>query len=829
MPARTTLGVLLVVSHVGATAAYPCSSDADCQYVGCNDFPCSGGSPTVCVNGYLLAYCKPWGTDSLVCSPDLGPSPCPAPVACPAGTFSGTGKNEAANGACRPCVAGKYSQLSGAVGPSSCTDCVAGKYAAETASTVCTNCDAGKYSGAVADLTCGGTNCFSGCTPSSGASSGTITDGAGNYANNANCWWLLATSPGAEIRISFESVSFDTTTQIVTTYQCSSASCSPQTEIMSESGSLSASNVYTSTTGFLKVTFKADGYGTRSGFTGTWSLVHHGSTACDNCVLGKYSPRAGSSVCTDCVAGKYKAAVADLTCGKARGYYAGCSGCTPSSGASSGTITDGAGNYANNANCWWLLATSPGVEIRISFPWFDTHPWHDYVTIYQCSSASCLPQTPIMSESGSLSASNVYTSTTGFLKVTFTSVHGATPVTHSGFTGTWSLVLHHGSTACDNCVTGKYSPPGESQCTDCVAGKYSLTAGASHCTDCVTGKYSLTAGASQCTDCADAKYSPSFSCETQPTTSATTTSSSTSTYAVRITLSLPMSQSAFTKDKQTAFKSSLAQATGVASEAVVINKIESISSRRHLLVEAIRVETSIMAADTTAAEEIAGRLTADSINRELFKSGLPTASVLYLNPSITSPELSDTNTGSGSDAAVFQSSHTPVLVGGILGLVVLAGLVACFCRWKCNNHSKTTGGGQQLPQMLQMGEHGPPTGLPNGWQACIDQAGNTYYQNQITQQTQLEHPSRSTMDNGVQSESKRLEQAQNDLRMNDHEWMLCVMHDHEWTMCVLHDYECRRLLTGTTWSDLEVSTGVFKQIQEAGETIECSEDQNGRV
>jgi hypothetical protein len=434
-----------------------------------------------------------------------------------------------------------------------------------------------------------------------------------------------------------------------------------------------------------------------------------------------------------------------------------------------------------------------------------------------------------MSESGSLSASNVYTSTTGFLKVTFTSVHGATPVTHSGFTGTWSLVLHHGSTACDNCVTGKYSPPGESQCTDCVAGKYSLTAGASHCTDCVAGKYSLTAGASQCTDCADAKYSPSFSCETQPTTSATTTSSSTSTYAVRITLSLPMSQSAFTKDKQTAFKSSLAQATGVASEAVVINKIESISSRRHLLVEAIRVETSIMAADTTAAEEIAGRLTADSINRELFKSGLPTASVLYLNPSITSPELSDTNTGSGSDAAVFQSSHTPVLVGGILGLVVLAGLVACFCRWKCNNHSKTTGGGQQLPQMLQMGEHGPPTGLPNGWQACIDQAGNTYYQNQITQQTQLEHPSRSTMDNGVQSESKRLEQAQNDLRMNDHEWMLCVMHDHEWTMCVLHDYECRRLLTGTTWSDLEVSTGVFKQIQEAGETIECSEDQNGRV
>ena len=137
-----------------------------------------------------------------------------------------------------------------------------------------------------------------------------------------------------------------------------------------------------------------------------------------------------------------------------------------------------------------------------------------------------------------------------------------------------------------------------------------------------------------------------------------------------------------------------------------------------------------------------------------------------------------------------------------------------------------TGGGQQLTQMLQMGEQGPPTGLPDGWQACIDQAGNTYYQNRITQQTQLEHPARSAMHNGVQS--KRLEQAKSVLRLHGHEWMLCVLHDHEWTMCVLHDYECR-LLTGATWSALEASTGVFKQLQKAGAAIECGEDQNERV
>jgi tRNA A-37 threonylcarbamoyl transferase component Bud32 len=167
-----------------------------------------------------------------------------------------------------------------------------------------------------------------------------------------------------------------------------------------------------------------------------------------------------------------------------------------------------------------------------------------------------------------------------------------------------------------------------------------------------------------------------------------------------------MSPLAFTNEKQTAFKASLAQAAGVASEAVVINKIESISSRRHLLAEAIRVDTSIMAPGQAAAKEMVGKLTADSINRELSKAGLPTATVLEpaaLNPSTTSPELSASNTGTGAvvaEAKVASSSSffsTPVLVGGILGIVFLAGVVACFCHWKCKNHDI------QTPATLEMG------------------------------------------------------------------------------------------------------------------------------
>jgi hypothetical protein len=200
---------------------------------------------------------------------------------------------------------------------------------------------------------------------------------------------------------------------------------------------------------------------------------------------------------------------------------------------------------------------------------------------------------------------------------------------------------------------------------------------------------------------------------TPPTTIGTSTSASTSTHEVRITLSLSMSQSAFTKDKQTDFKASLAQAAGAASVTVVINKIEIISSRRHLLVEAIRIETSIMAAGEAAAQELAGRLTADSINRELAKLGLPPATVLEaakpaLRPSTTTPELSASNTGTGAvvEATVASSSSffsTPVLVGGILGIVFLAGIVACFCRWKCKSRSMAPSHDPQTPATLEMG------------------------------------------------------------------------------------------------------------------------------
>ena len=102
-----------------------------------------------------------------------------------------------------------------------------------------------------------------------------------------------------------------------------------------------------------------------------------------------------------------------------------------------------------------------------------------------------------------------------------------------------------------------------------------------------------------------------------------------------------------------------------------------------------------MAADEGAAEAITGRLTVDIINRELAKAGLPSATVLedaiptLTSSSTSAPELSVSKEENGDIAVASSSSFfsTPVLLGGSLGLVIVLGIVACFCHWKCKKRS----------------------------------------------------------------------------------------------------------------------------------------------
>ena len=152
------LGVILVLSQVGSTTAYACSSygttmyDTKCQnhvngqrcpyghpywynpvcdYDGCNNRPCVGGGNGYCNRtivggvavGFWLSSCRtPYhgnvnivnGGSQCVWTDPYGDSyECPEPAACVAGTYSEDGKNAGGDKACQHCPPGKFQTSTG--------------------------------------------------------------------------------------------------------------------------------------------------------------------------------------------------------------------------------------------------------------------------------------------------------------------------------------------------------------------------------------------------------------------------------------------------------------------------------------------------------------------------------------------------------------------------------------------------------------------------------------------------------------------------------------------------------------------------------------------
>ena len=169
-------------------------------------------------------------------------------------------------------------------------------------------------------------------------------------------------------------------------------------------------------------------------------------------MAGKYS-EAGASTCSNCEAGKYDGggdvqATATVAC-------SGSCACPSPAAALSGSITDGSGSYSNGADCSWVIS-SVGSSISISFSQFETESSSDRVVIYSCSSSdgatSCKSSSELASLSGrSISSSRSWTSTTGYMRVRFTSSLYSSSVTYAGFVGNWNT-----DTTCSLCPAGKY-------------------------------------------------------------------------------------------------------------------------------------------------------------------------------------------------------------------------------------------------------------------------------------------------------------------------------------------------------------------------------------
>ena len=174
-------------------------------------------------------------------------------------------------------------------------------------------------------------------------------------------------------------------------------------------------------------------------------------------MAGQYS-EAGASTCSNCEAGKYDDGGSQATATVA------CSGscaCPSPAAARSGSITDGSGSYSNGADCSWVIS-SVGSGISISFSQFETES-SDRVDIYSCKSSdsatSCESSSELASLSGrSISSSRSWTSTTGYMRVRFTS---DSSVTYAGFVGNWDtdstgLLVRN---FCSLCPAGKSLSP----------------------------------------------------------------------------------------------------------------------------------------------------------------------------------------------------------------------------------------------------------------------------------------------------------------------------------------------------------------------------------
>ncbi len=78
--------------------------------------------------------------------------------------------------------------------------------------------------------------------------------------------------------------------------------------------------------------------------------------------------------------------------------------------------------------------------VVLEFPEFSTQPLNDVVRVFQCSDMQCSQQQQLAELSGTYADVQSITSTTGYIRVTFTTDGRAN---YDGFSASWSSVIVH--------------------------------------------------------------------------------------------------------------------------------------------------------------------------------------------------------------------------------------------------------------------------------------------------------------------------------------------------------------------------------------------------
>ncbi|KAJ1467984.1 hypothetical protein T484DRAFT_2302239 [Baffinella frigidus] len=245
---------------------------------------------------------------------------------------------------------------------------------------------------------------------------------------------------------------------------------------------------------------------------------------CSACLPGTYKATAGSGSCAACPSNSASAAgshdVADCACdaGYARvdasyanpdvvqcGGTCGCSG----SLAPGGVISDGEGDYSDNANCWWTISgASSGASPSVWFTSLSTESSFDIVYVEECADASFSSGVVVLATLSGTPALATYTATKQYLRVRFTSDDSNSEF--RGFTASWSSRL------CSVCEKGTYkNAPGSGSCAACpshsasAAGsavcacdaRYTAASDGVSCSACVAGTFKGSVGRAVCETC----------------------------------------------------------------------------------------------------------------------------------------------------------------------------------------------------------------------------------------------------------------------------------------------------------------------------------------
>ena len=84
-----------------------------------------------------------------------------------------------------------------------------------------------------------------------------------------------------------------------------------------------------------------------------------------------------------------------------------------------------------------MIVARSSFVISITFTELSTQPGKDFVRVFQCTDLSCSQQQQLAELSGVYATPQAVTSTTGYMKVVFTS-DGS--INYDGFNATWTTV-----------------------------------------------------------------------------------------------------------------------------------------------------------------------------------------------------------------------------------------------------------------------------------------------------------------------------------------------------------------------------------------------------